>query len=110
MVISPAVDLLQKFLEISLMENMDDQPMLLDAKAFLIEYATMFARYDGVDDISESREDYEQYLSKATESKLKLVRHALHLSDSEKDLTESIVLKAHHELISNDFGKPLEEL
>ena len=83
---------------------------LNETKLFLIEYGTMFAMYDGVDDLALDRGHYEHYLSIASDSKLRMIRYALHFSTAEKERLEEVVLKAHQELIENDFGKSIEEL
>lgn len=88
----------------------DQEKQLFDTKFFLIEYGTMFAMYDGIDDIGPNRSHYDFYISKACDSQLRMINYAIHNSQEEKDDMKAIVLQAHRELIEKDFGKSIEEL
>lgn len=92
------------------MENLSDEELKSQAKHFLIEYGTMFARYDMVEDIGLNREDYEEYITKACDSEIRMLKNAPHFTEAEKERRETIVLTAFRELIEEDFGKGYEEL
>ena len=87
------------------MKDLSDQELKYQAKTFLIEYGTMFARYDMVEDIGLSREDYEKYIAKACDSEIRMLKNALHFSEAEKHRREAVVLEAYKELMEDNFGK-----
>lgn len=81
-----------------------------DSKMYLIEYGTMMATYDFIEDIGLDKEIYTKYLSKACDSALRLLRYAPHYTKEQKEDMEPLLLEAYRELIEEDFGKGIEDI
>lgn len=92
------------------MEEYTDDEIKTETKVYLIEYGTVRAQYQGIEDIAVKREDYDRFITEAADMELRLIAKALHLSTERREQYERIVLEAHHELLTQDYGKGIEGL